>query len=301
MSKTKQTISLEFSQEDFSVNLKVSDNFNTEDPIFDELAFYLGALDYNHQKDSPSIHLTTLEKLEILCKKAREYADEESSYSDSYNEIKVLVNNDKYSLDTPINLANLATSYDDIKLINNNLLLVKNDSLFGVVDVLGKEILPIQFEEIYLLNHSVVLARTKDLISLYSKDGVELLKDLEEVSENYNPFGANDNYYWLKKEGKWGLFDYKLNQIIPFRLEYDSCELVSDKVQENIYIQVTKNGKCGLINGLLNVEVISLDSEIESIVLSTNKSYLVIKKDNSQTPISEEELNKIEEKIKYQN
>ena len=250
MSKTKQTISLEFSQEDFLVNLKVSENFNTEDPIFEELAFYLGALEYNHQKDSPSIHLTTLEKLEILCKKAREYADEESSYSDSYNEIKVLVNNDKYSLDTPINLA---TSYDDIKLIDNNLLLVKNDSLFGVVDVLGKEILPIQYEEIYLLNHSVVLARTKDLISLYSKDGVELLKDLEEVSENYNPFGANDNYYWLKKEGKWGLFDYNLNQIIPFRLEYDSCELVSDKVQENIYIQVTKNGKCGLINGLLNI------------------------------------------------
>ena len=294
----KEVLNLKFTQEDISVNLELSDNFNTEHPIFEELAFYLGALEYNHQKDSPSIHLTTLEKLEILCKKAREYADEESSYSDSYNEVRVLVNNDKYSLDTPINLA---TSYDDIKLIDNNLLLVKNNSLFGVVDVLGKEILPIQFEEIYLLNHSVVLARTKDLISLYSKDGVELLKDLEEVSENYNPFGANDDYYWLKKEGKWGLFNYKLNQIIPFRLEYDSCELVSDKVQENIYIQVTKNGKCGLINGLLNVEVISLDSEIESIVLSTNKSYLVIKKDNSQTPISEEELNKIEEKIKYQN
>ena len=294
----KEVLNLKFTQEDISVNLELSDNFNTEHPIFEELAFYLGALEYNLQKDSPSIHLTTLEKLEILCKKAREYADEESSYSDNYNEIKVLVNNDKYSLDTPINLA---TSYDDIKLIDNNLLVVKNDSLFGVVDVLGKEILPIQYEEIYLLNHSVVLARTKDLISLYSKDGVELLKDLEEVSENYNPFGANDDYYWLKKEGKWGLFNYKLNQIIPFRLEYDSCELVSDKVQENIYIQVTKNGKCGLINGLLNVEVISLDSEIESIVLSTNKSYLVIKKDNSQTPISEEELNKIEEKIKYQN
>ena len=68
MSKTKQTISLEFSQEDFLVNLKVSDNFNTEGPIFEELAFYLGALEYNHQKDSPSIHLTTLEKLEILGK-----------------------------------------------------------------------------------------------------------------------------------------------------------------------------------------------------------------------------------------
>ena len=294
----KEVVNLKFSQEDFLVNLKVSDNFSTEDPIFEELAFYLGALEYNHQKDSPSIHLTTLEKLEILCKKAREYADEESSYSDNYNEIKVLVNNDNYSLDTPINLA---TSYDDIKLINNNLLLVKNDSLFGVVDVLGKEILPIQFEEIYLLNHSVVLARTKDLISLYSKDGVELLKDLEEVSENYNPFGANDNYYWLKKEGKWGLFDYKLNQIIPFRLEYDSCNLISDNTQENIYIEVTKAGKCGLLNGLLNIEVINLDSEIDNIVLSTNKTYLLTKKNNHKIVLSEDDLLKIEERIKSQN
>ena len=294
----KEVVNLKFSQEDFLVNLKVSDNFSTEDPIFEELAFYLGALEYNHQKDSPSIHLTTLEKLEILCKKAREYADEESSYSDSYNEIKVLVNNDKYSLDTPINLA---TSYDDIKLINNNLLLVKNDSLFGVVNVLGKEILPIQFEEIYLLNHSVVLARTKDLISLYSKDGVELLKDLEEVSENYNPFGANDNYYWLKKEGKWGLFDYKLNQIIPFRLEYDSCNLISDNTKENIYIEVTKAGKCGLLNGLLNIEVINLDSEIDNIVLSTNKTYLLTKKNNHKIVLSEDDLLKIEERIKSQN
>ena len=116
----KEVLNLKFTQEDISVNLELSDNFNTEHPIFEELAFYLGALEYNHQKDSPSIHLTTLEKLEILCKKAREYADEESSYSDSYNEVRVLVNNDKYSLDTPINLA---TSYDDIKLIDNNLLL----------------------------------------------------------------------------------------------------------------------------------------------------------------------------------
>jgi hypothetical protein len=67
----KEVLNLKFTQEDISVNLELSDNFNTEHPIFEELAFYLGALEYNHQKDSPSIHLTTLEKLEILCKKAR--------------------------------------------------------------------------------------------------------------------------------------------------------------------------------------------------------------------------------------
>ena len=298
MSKTKQTIVLEFTQKDSYTDLEISDNFNTEDPIFEELAYYLGALDYNFKKNYAPIHLTILEKLEILCKKAREYAEEESSYSDNYSEIKVIVNNGKYSLDAP---SNLATDYDDIKLIDNNLLLVKNDSLFGVIDVLGKEILPIQFEEIYLLNNYIILAKAKDLESIYSKDGLELYKDLEEVSENFNPFGANDNYYWLKKEGKWGLFDYKLNQIIPFSLDYDSCELISDNVQENIYIQVTKNGKKGLINRLLNVEVIKLDSDIDDIILSTNKTYLVTKKNNSQISFSEEELNKIIEKIKSQN
>ena len=87
----KEVLNLKFTQEDISVNLELSDNFNTEHPIFEELAFYLGALDYNFKKGQASIHLTTLEKLEILCKKAREYADEESSYSDNYNEIKVLV------------------------------------------------------------------------------------------------------------------------------------------------------------------------------------------------------------------
>ena len=298
MQETKQTMSLEFSQEDFLVNLNVSENFNTENPIFEEMAFYLGALEYNHQKDSASIHLTTLEKLEILCKKAREYADEESEYFNTYKEIRVLVANDKYILESP---NSISTEYDNIKLINNNLILVKKDTLLGVLDIKGKEILPNQFDEIYLLSDSIIQTKSKDRLSLYNTDGVLLHVDLEDVIEDFNPFGATQNYFWLKKQGKWGLFDHKLNQIIPFRLEYDSCELVSDKVQENIYIQVTKNGKCGLINGLLNVEVISLDSEIESIVLSTNKSYLVIKKDNSQTPISEEELNKIEEKIKYQN
>lgn len=298
MQETKQTISLEFSQENILVNLNVSENFNTENPIFEELAFYLGALEYNHQKDSASIHLTTLEKLEILCKKAREYADEESEYSNTYKEIRVLVANDKYILESP---NSISTEYDNIKLINNNLILVKKDTLLGVLDIKGKEILPNQFDEIYLLSDSIIQTKSKDRLSLYNTDGVLLHVDLEDVIEDFNPFGATQNYFWLKKQGKWGLFDHKLNQIIPFRLEYDSCNLISDNTKENIYIEVTKAGKCGLLNGLLNIEVINLDSEIDNIVLSTNKTYLLTKKNNHKIVLSEDDLLKIEERIKSQN
>lgn len=297
MLETNQIISLQFKQEEIYLNLEVSDNFNTENPLFEELAFYLGAIEHHHQKDSASIHLTTLEKLEILCKKAREYADQESDYTDDYQEIKVLVVNKNYSLDYPISLA---TEYDNIKLITNNLLLVNRDSLFGVVDTIGKEIVPILFEEVFLLNDSIIQAKSNGIVSLYSTDGILIHAGLEDVTENFNPFGAIQDYYWFKKQGKWGLFDHKLNQIIPYRLEYDSCELVSNNTQQNIYIKVTKDGKCGLINGLLNVEVISLDREIENIVL-TAKAYLVTKKNNQQITVAKEDLIIIEEKIKFQN
>lgn len=297
MLETNQIISLQFKQEEIYLNLEVSDNFNTENPLFEELAFYLGAIEHHHQKDSASIHLTTLEKLEILCKKAREYADQESDYTDDYQEIKVLVVNKNYSLDYPISLA---TEYDNIKLITNNLLLVNRDSLFGVVDTVGKEIVPILFEEVFLLNDSIIQAKSNGIVSLYSTDGILIHAGLEDVTENFNPFGAIQDYYWFKKQGKWGLFDHKLNQIIPYRLEYDSCELVSNNTQQNIYIKVTKDGKCGLINGLLNVEVISLDREIENIVL-TAKAYLVTKKNNQQITVAKEDLIIIEEKIKFQN
>ena len=297
MLETNQIISLQFNQEEIYLNLEVSDNFNTENPLFEEVAFYLGAIEHHHQKDSASIHLTTLEKLEILCKKAREYADQESDYTDDYQEIKVVVVNNNYSLDYPISLA---TEYDNIKLITNNLLLVNRDSLFGVVDTVGKEIVPILFEEVFLLNDSIIQAKSNGIVSLYSTDGILIHAGLEDVTENFNPFGAIQDYYWFKKQGKWGLFDHKLNQIIPYRLEYDSCELVSNNTQQNIYIKVTKDGKCGLINGLLNVEVISLDREIENIVL-TAKAYLVTKKNNQQITVAKEDLIIIEEKIKFQN
>ena len=277
----KNTLKLEFTKEDIYIHLGLSDNFNAHNPLFDELAFYLGGLEYHQQKDSASIHFTTLEKLEILCKKAREYADEESNYSARYNEVKVLVANDKYKLEGSLENA---TTYDKLELLSNNLLKVKLDNKFGVLDLLGKEILPIKFDEIFMLADNLVQASENAIINLYDIKGNKEITGLEDVVEN-NPFDFHQSYFWLKKDKKWGLFDNKLNVVLPLKLEYDSCELISDNIKENIYIKVQKDGKCGLIDGLLNIVVIELDEDIQDISFDHKKNFLV-KKFSSPDTIS---------------
>ncbi|REC45879.1 hypothetical protein [Chryseobacterium sp. 5_R23647] len=272
---SKEKLFLEFEQDECYINLKISENFETENPLFDELAHFLGAVEHHHQKDCTSIHLTTLEKLEILCKKARLYAEEEKEFEDKYNEIRILKSNDGYLFNNYNNPVD--TEYNDIKLMSNELILVRKGDLHGILDLAGSTILPVIFNEIYLASENIISARTKESISLYSADGKVLHADLEDFSENYNPFGNKEPYFWLKKEGKWGLFDYELKQIIPFRFEYDSCELISDNAKNNIYIKVYSGRKCGLINGLLNVEVLKLNKDIKDIVMPGRKNFLIIK------------------------
>lgn len=296
---SKEKLNIAFTKEGIEVSLRISENFETENPLFDELAHYLGAGEYHHQKDCASIHLTTLEKLEILCKKARLYAEEESDFEDKYNEIRILKSDDSYLFNNDNNPVDAV--YDDVKLIGNELILVRKDDLHGILDLAGSNILPVVFDEIYLASENVIYASNKTSISLYSADGKLLHSDLEDFSENYNPFGNKESYFWLKKDGKWGLFDYQLKQIIPFRLQYDSCELISDDTKNNIYIKVYSGRKCGLINGLLNVEVLKLDEDIKDIVMPSRKNFIIIKRNNQDISLSQAELQNIEQRIKFQN
>lgn len=292
MSDSPQKLLLEFEKDESYINLKVSENFDTENYLFDELAYYLGALEHHHQKDSASIHLTTLEKLEILCNKARLYAEEESEDNHNYTEIKVVRSDEKYTINNPGRPTEIC--YDDIRLINNDLILVRKDDLYGILDLAGSQVLPAIYNEIQLISKNIVYAGTKDAISLYSENGELLHSDLEDFLENHNPFGNKEPYFWLKKKGKWGLFDCQLKEIIPFRFEYNSCELISDNAENKIYIKVFSDGKCGLIEGLLNVEVLRLNEDIKNIVIPRSKNFLLVKKNNQEISVLEEELHDFE-------
>lgn len=291
-----QLLKLEFTDNEGSVNLDISDNFNTENPLFDSLAYYLGALDHYHRKDAPSIPLTTLEKLEILCKKAREYADEESEYSENYKEVKIIDYNTSYSFGNH----SAKELYDDIYMLASDLFRVRLDNLYGVAKANGDIILPLDFDEIFLLNDAHIQAEKGSLKSIYTREGILLLDHVEDISENFNPFGVNKDYFWIRRDNLWGLFDWNLKQIIPFRLDFDSCELISDNMQKNIYIKVAKNGKVGILDGLLNILVVDLANDIEDIVINSPKTFLVVKKDSEKIEYTLDNLDRLSE-IKSQN
>lgn len=294
----KEVIKLEFSHVGSHVNLNLSDNFQTDQPIFDELASFLGAIEHYTLKDLPTVHLTTLEQLEILCKKAREYADEESQYADQYTEVKIITSGDKKFLQ---NSTVKTVLYDTVDIISDDLLIVTLANTYGVITISGKQILPIEFQQINLIKKGFLEAHLKDNIYLYTTSGKLLLSDLEEISENFNPFGAQTPYFWIKKENKWGLFDHKFNQIIPFKLEYDYCELVSDNTKENIFIKVFKDNKCGIVNGLLNITVLELDDQIVDVVKTHKRTYLISMKDQKDVELYIDDLTKAEERLKDQN
>ena len=296
--KNKEVIKLEFSQEGHHLDLYLSDNFQTDQPIFNELADFLGSVDHHILKDVSTVNLTTLEKLEILCKKAREYADEESQYADDYTEVKIITSGDKKFLQ---NSTVETVLYDTVDIISDDLLIVSLANAYGVITISGKQILPLEFQKIYLITKGYLEVHLKDKISLYTTSGKLHLSNLEEISENFNPFDQQTPYFWIKKENKWGLFDHKFNQIIPFRLEYDYCELISDNTKENIFIKVFKDNKCGILSGLLNITVLELDDDISDVVKTHKRTYLISKKNHNDYELSLDDLTKEEEKLKNQN
>lgn len=291
---SKERLNIEFIREDIFRNLNISDNFSPEIPIFNELAEYIGSTHF-HTKDVVSVPLTILEKLEILCKKAREYADEESYYLDNYSEIKFIELNRKFKLENTLE----TILYDSVELLGSNLVKVEQMGSFGIIDNVGKEILPVVYSEIYLLNKDFIVAKKNSYYNLFTLQPVSLMDNVEDVHENFNPFGQSDKYFWIKKKGLWGLFNNKLNQIIPFKLDYDDCELISDNASDGIYIKVTKAGKTGLISGLLNKVIINLDPDIEDIIMKKPKSFVITRysTDNSETFNS----SSIEENLKSEN
>ena len=284
--ENKETISFEFTKGGIVTDFKISDNFNTEEAVFEDLAFYLAG-EYNCLKNEPRVHLSLLEKLEILCKRARNYADEESEFDEKYTEIRFLMKNEMFSLDKS---GSLNTEYDSIRLLTNNLIVVEKNGFFGLIDKKGDVVLSSRYSSIYLLEDHLIKTTIGEKYFLYDLKGKELSSDLDDVSENFNPFGVYQSFFWLKKDNKWGLFDSNLRQILPFSLDYDYCELLIENDKATVYIKVFKNKKCGLINGLLNVVVLPLDSEIENISISGRKDFIITKRNNEKITISQDSL-----------
>lgn len=280
----------------FWPDINISGNFNTEHILFEKLADHLGGEHFTN-RDQTRYNLSLLEKLEILCNKAREHIKVNCECNEDYYEIKAVHWNDKIFLENK----NPVDFYDEIMCIDTDLYLVFDDNQYGLITS-TKKILPVKYIWIERICKKFVTAQNAEGVQIYNLIGELLLDNLEEAKEHFNPFGDHKDYIWAKREGKWGLFDPDLKPLIPFRLEYDSCDILHSRNRDDLYIKVYKDGKCGLINGVLNIDIVPLEEEIEDIYYNVTKEYVItFKADHPDLNFTKNDILGIEAKIKSQN
>ena len=119
---------------------------------------------------------------------------------------------------------------------------IKKDTKMGVIDKTGKIIIPFEYDIVYTHYHlnTVFYAAKKENSKIFY--GVINLQNKEVIPIIYEEMLMDSNLVKLKKDGKWGLFDFNGKQILP--IEYDAISTYS---REKL-IQATKGDQLKFMN-----------------------------------------------------
>ncbi len=153
----------------------------------------------------------------------------------------------------------------------NNLLKVKQDDKYGLIDLEGNEILPKEYEEITPVNQQENAFKIKkdDQEKIIDRQGNEIqLEEKEEetlTNPNYEEVTeAGENNLIAKKEGKYGITDLEGKELVPF---------------ESTSITYNKDAKIFILEDeAYNAKILdeNLEQKLEGIFLDidTEKNYI---------------------------
>ena len=148
----------------------------------------------------------------------------------------------------------ILTGYDQIEALDNmdkngnvwyeeNVLRVKKNGKYGLIDLLGKEILPVEYDEITVLDgtENSILTKKADKIGLVNDTGSIIIecnyKEIKKLGDTYK-----DGYITIDEQGKYGVISATKKQILDNK--YDEISQVALKE----YYQVKEDEKVKLIN-----------------------------------------------------
>ena len=148
----------------------------------------------------------------------------------------------------------ILTGYDQIEALDNmdkngnvwyeeNVLRVKKNGKYGLIDLLGKEILPVEYDEITVLDgtENSILIKKADKIGLVNDTGSIIIecnyKEIKKLGDTYK-----DGYITIDEQGKYGVISATKKQILDNK--YDEISQVALKE----YYQVKEDEKVKLIN-----------------------------------------------------
>ena len=165
----------------------------------------------------------------------------------------------------------ILTGYEQIEILENidnndnvwyeeNILRVKKNGKYGLIDLNGKEILPIQYDEITLLKglENSILIRENEKIGLANDKGTILIdveyKEIKPLGETYK-----EGYITIDENGKSGVISATKKQILENKYE----EILPIYLEE--YYLVKENGKQKLINSNSETIIEKGFDEIKSV------------------------------------
>lgn len=174
----------------------------------------------------------------------------------------------------------ILTGYEQIEALDNidknsnvwyeeNVLRIKKNGKYGLIDLNGKELLPAEYDEITVLEgiENSLIIKKDEKVGLVNDTGSVIIdanyKEIKGLGDTYK-----DGYITIDEQGKYGLISATKKQILENK--YD--EILQVPLKE--YYAIKENGKQKLINS--NGEVL-IDSGFDEIKSTTTNGIIFVK------------------------
>lgn len=166
-----------------------------------------------------------------------------------------------------VNYAYQSVEYDDY----NNLFILQRTSNFGVADINGKEIIPLEYKEINIKGIYIQAKGPEDAITYFDETGNKIVdvkyeSVLKTEKENY--------FITINSEGKYGLIDNSKNVLLENTYRY------LEYLYEDYFIASNEEGYLGIINNK-GKNVVEFKYDVLQKVDNTNMIQAKIIKENT--------------------
>ena len=160
--------------------------------------------------------------------------------------------------------------YQSVEPLNNNVLRVSQDRLYGLINAEGEVLIEPQYEILNPVNDSLYMVKQNYRYGIVNANNQPI------VPLQYFKMTCDNGVCIVKNGVKSGIIDYVGRVVIPFDYDDILFEITANHaIRINLkQIRAVKQGKAGLING--DNEII-LPFEFQSISAYRNSLFLVIK------------------------
>ena len=153
----------------------------------------------------------------------------------------------------------LSSTYENIKTIPNNMIVVGDGSNYGVINFSdGKEILGLKYDDLkYIQNENKFYIYVDSKVGLIDANGKTIISPKE--YDSIETFDVDKNLYLVKEDGKYGLLNLQGNPILHTDYEQIGISNIRDfnlkkLANENLWFDSIIAIKRGSLYGLYNVD-----------------------------------------------